>query len=396
MATRTGTQLFAKATIADDTIPAQVADQSEINGGWHSVADIAARDATALQYRRWGMVVNVENDANTANNKQWTLTRPSSGIADNDTEALMDNGNWFELASGASSTQADWQQTDSSQPSYINNKPTIPGDVAFDSIPTSGSNNAVTSTGIKHYVDTNIPAFWTVQGDVYSPYLFGYTLTYGYISYTGGFLIRYMVPVAATTGINAIKIGDIIYNTDTSGYVIGVYKVNQLPLYSSWDSMIGNHEDPDGPIGIPSHVFDSSSLDSNGLPVLDPAWNSIGITNRIAYVRVNGTSGLSFTKTTGFTIAYPPPSPCTVYGGYIYKDADGTWKPTYECSYVTGIGPTLSDSPYISAPSGLPYYVSDRTYLVDSTSHEMYIGEGAIGSAYNSTPIGLSQLGKFH
>lgn len=101
MAARTGTQLFAKATITDDSIPSAVADQSEINGGWHSVADIAARDATALHYRRWGMVVNVENDSDAANNKQWVLTRPSTNTPDNDGVALFDNDNWIPLNVGA-------------------------------------------------------------------------------------------------------------------------------------------------------------------------------------------------------------------------------------------------------------------------------------------------------
>ncbi len=99
MSARTGTQLFAKATIADDSIPAPVADQTEINGGWHSVADTAARDATALQYRRWGMVVNVENDSDTTNNKQWVLTRPAANTADDDAAALMNNANWAMLSS---------------------------------------------------------------------------------------------------------------------------------------------------------------------------------------------------------------------------------------------------------------------------------------------------------
>ncbi len=110
MAARTGTLLFAKATIADDSIPAPVADQSEINGGWHSAADFTQRNGLALHYRRWGMVANVENDSNAANNKQWVLTRPNTNTADNDEAALLDNSNWKPLnaATTGGSTNDEW------------------------------------------------------------------------------------------------------------------------------------------------------------------------------------------------------------------------------------------------------------------------------------------------
>lgn len=252
----------------------------------------------------------------------------------------------------------------------------------FDSTPTTSSSNPVTSNGIKVYVDTKVPAFYNIEGDLTSPSLFTYSLTNGYHS-------RYHQPNINTNSYSSIKIGDVIFNTHMSNIQM-VYKVTQVPTFNNWDPIAGGQFDPDGAISIPSFIFDSYSVDNNGYPVLDPAWNSSGSTWQLGYVRVNGTYGTTFSAIDGFTESSHATGPCTIFGGYIYKDPNTTWMPaSFHYSYITGLGPSYSIPPYVNIPSALFYYGDDNSsnpILVDHITYEGYEPNNS------GEPIGLELL----
>jgi hypothetical protein len=62
MSTIQGTIVAAKVTTGDTVSTYPVADQDEIKGGHHSVADITARDAIPAERREEGMTVAVIAD----------------------------------------------------------------------------------------------------------------------------------------------------------------------------------------------------------------------------------------------------------------------------------------------------------------------------------------------
>lgn len=86
MATRTGSLITAPLRIEDDTIPLPVVYQAEVNGGAHSGATLASRNALPVYYRDWGMSYTVYNDG--ANNGRYILKYGFFSTV------LTDNQNW--------------------------------------------------------------------------------------------------------------------------------------------------------------------------------------------------------------------------------------------------------------------------------------------------------------
>lgn len=96
MAIRIGTIVTAPIRIEDDTIPFPVVYQEEVQGGAHSNATLANRNALALWYRQWGMTFRVYNDG--VNNGNYIL---KYGNVDTD---LSNNANWvLEVTTGGPS-----------------------------------------------------------------------------------------------------------------------------------------------------------------------------------------------------------------------------------------------------------------------------------------------------
>jgi hypothetical protein len=168
------TTIYTNATIESDgsvtfKIPGNVMDLVGVVNCDITVYASANSDTVLLTSSTFYIVVDKSNydlDAAPGSDEYVIAARASdlgTSVIDDETVIHLVDSNGDMMGhgvpfsgGGGSNVQSDWNQTDTTAPSYIKNKPTIPPAITVDSTVTSSSSNPVASSGIYDAIQTAI------------------------------------------------------------------------------------------------------------------------------------------------------------------------------------------------------------------------------------------------